>query len=266
MRFEDCQKFNQTACRVKILHIVYYTHMKITYLERNFIMKRMEEQQNTLMYLSRLLHNHTRKGDAAKRTLVFTIQVKHLRNSNHVKKAIYQKVHRKLYDKLSSPDDFKFSLLIASDVELSRRKYVPDEVLLNPILPHFHGLIVFKKPDWDHMCENLSYWKGEIRSSISDIKEIRDREVDGYGCIKSESIWIDVFDEKKVKGAKHQSPLGDYIQYSMKSHLQGVNRSILIHEPSVFPFDLYASDQDVIGANRLFNELWKQQVQSFEKS
>ena len=229
-------------------------------------MNRIEEQQNTLMYLSRLLQGHTQKGDAAKRALVFTAQAKDLKNPNHTKKAMYQKIHRKLYDKLSSPDEFNFSLFIASDVESSRRKYVPDEVLLNPILPHYHGLMVFRKPDWEIMCENISYWIGEIRSSISDIKEIKDREIDGYGCIKSESIWIDVFDEKKVKGAKHQSPLGDYIQYSMKSHLQGVNRSILIHEPSVFPFDLYASDQDVIDANRLFNELWKQQVQSYEKS
>jgi len=229
-------------------------------------MNRIEEQQNTLMYLSRLLQGHTQKGDAAKRALVFTAQAKDLKNPNHSKKAMYQKIHRKLYDKLSSPDEFNFSLFIASDVESSRRKYVPDEVLLNPILPHYHGLMVFSKPDWEIMCENISYWIGEIRSSISDIKEIKDREIDGYGCIKSESIWIDAFDEKKVKGAKHQSPLGDYIQYSMKSHLQGVNRSILIHEPSVFPFDLYASDQDVIDANRLFNELWKQQVQSYEKS
>lgn len=223
-------------------------------------MKLIEEQQNTLMYLSRLLLSHNRKDDVSKRSLAFTIQVKNLYKTKQLKKAIYQKVHRGLFDKLSSPDEFKMSLFIASDVESSRRKYVPDDVLSNPIIPHYHGLIIINKSDWDHISENLPYWKGKIRSSISDIKEIKDREIDGYGCIKSESIWIDVFDEKKVKGAKHQSPLGDYIQYSMKSHLQGVNRSILIHEPSVFPFDLYASDQDVIDANRLFNELWKQQA------
>ena len=199
-------------------------------------MKRIEEQQNALMYLSRLLQGHTQKSDVAKRSLVFTIQVKHLINTSQLKKAIYQKVHRALYGKLSSPDNSNFSMFIASDVESSRRKYVPDDVLLKPLLPHYHGLIVFSKHDWDHICENLSYYKGKIRSSISDIKEIRDREVDDYGCVKSESIWIDLFEEKNVKGAKHQSPLGDYIQYSMKSHLLGVNRSIIIHEPSVFPF------------------------------
>lgn len=222
-------------------------------------MKRIEEQQNTLMYLSRLLLSHNRKDDVSKRSLALTIQVKNLYKTKQLKKAIYQKVHRGLFDKLSSPDEFKMSLFIASDVESSRRKYVPDDVLSNPMIPHYHGLIIINRSDWDHISENLPYWKGKIRSSISDIKEIKDREIDGYGCIKSESIWIDVFDEKKVKGAKHQSPLGDYIQYSMKSHLQGVNRSILIHEPSVFPFDLYASDQNVINANSLFNELWKQQ-------
>ena len=229
-------------------------------------MKRIEEQQTTLMYLSRLLYTHTRKGDAAKRTFVFTIQVEHLKNSNNTKKSIYQNVYRALYDQLPSSDDCNFSMLIASDVESSRRKYVPDEVLLNPILPHYHGLIVFKKPDWEYMCENLSYWKGKIRSSISDIKEIRDREVDDYGCIKSEPIWIDVFDESKVHDAKHRFPLGNYTSYAIKSHLQSSNRSILIHEPSVFPFDLHATDADAIKANRLFNELWEQQVQVFVKS
>jgi hypothetical protein len=38
------------------------------------------------------------------------------------------------------------------------------------------------------------------------------------------------------------------------------NRSILLHEPSVFQFDIYASEQDVVKPNRLFDELWKQQV------
>lgn len=65
-----------------------------------------------------------------------------------------------------------------------------------------------------------------------------------------------------MKGAKHQSPLGDWIQYSMKSHLQGINRGIFLHEPSVFPFDIYATEADVDEANRLFNELWKKQFLS----
>jgi hypothetical protein len=223
-------------------------------------MKKLFEQQTTLMYLSRLLHKHTQMSDASKRALVFTIQVKHLNNTSSVKKAIFQKVHRALYGKLSSPDDFRFSMFISSDVESSRGKYLPDEVLLKPIVPHYHGLIVFNKQDWEDICLNLSYWKGVIRSSISDIIEIKDDEIDKDGCIKSESIWIDVFEEKKMRGAKHQSPLGDYIQYSMKSHLQGINRGILLHEPSVFPFDIYATDADVDDVNRMFNELWKKQL------
>lgn len=225
-------------------------------------MKKIYERQTTLMYLSRLLHKHTRKGDAAKRTLVFTIQVKHLINTLSVKKAIFQKIHRALYKKLSSPDDFKFSIFISSDVEASRGKYLPDEVLLKPILPHYHGLIVFNKQDWEDIYPNLSYWKGVIRSSMSDIVEIKDNEIDKDGCIKSESIWIDVFEERKMKGAKHQSPLGDWIQYSMKSHLQGINRGIFLHEPSVFPFDIYATEADVDEANCLFNELWKKKFLS----
>ena len=88
-------------------------------------MKRFEEQQNTLMYLSRFLNHHTNQGDALNRALVFTIQVKHLRTSKQVKKAIFQKVHRALYGELSSPDNFNFSMFIASHVESSRKGYVP---------------------------------------------------------------------------------------------------------------------------------------------
>jgi hypothetical protein len=211
-------------------------------------MQRIEEQQNTLMYISRLLHNHTSKDDASKRALVFTIQVEHLYNTNHVKKAIFQKVHRAIYGKLSSPNDFNFSMFIASDVESSRAgSYLPNKVLLKPLLPHYHGLIVFNKPDWDQISKNIPSWKGIIRSSISDIYEVKEDEVDE-------------FEERNVKGTKHQFPLGNYTQYAMKAHLQGVNRSILLHEPSVFPFDIYASEQDVVKSNHLFNKLWKQQV------
>ena len=228
-------------------------------------MKRLQEQQITLMYLSRLLHKHTRKGDAEKRTLVFTIQVKNLKNTSSVKKAIFQKIHRAFYGKLSSPDDFNFSMFFSSDVEASRGKYLPDEVLLEPIVPHYHGLIVFNRHDWEKICPNLSYWKGVIRSSISDIVEVKDDEIDKDGCIKSESIWIDQFDESKVRYAKHRFPLGNYTQYAMKSHLQANERGILLHEPSVFPFDIYNLDEDARSANRLFNDLWKQQV-SYNKS
>ena len=217
------------------------------------------------MYLSRMLYNHTQHGDALTRALVFTIQVNHLKNSKSVKKAIFQKVHRALYGELSSPDQFDFSLFIVSDVEGSRSGYIPNEVLLNPVVPHYHGVMVFTEADWINIDGNLAYWKGVIRSSISDIIEVKDNEIDNDGCIKSEAVWLDVFQEKNLKSAKHKSPLGDFIQYSMKSHLQGVNRGILLHEPSVFPFDIHASEQDVGGANRLFDELWGQQDE-FNKS
>ena len=121
-----------------------------------YTMKRLQEQQETIMYLSRLLHNHTRKGDAEKRTLVFTSPAKHLNNSKYEKEIIYEKVRRTLYENLASHDEFMFSMFIASDVEASRQGYIPNDVLLQPIIPHYHGVIVFHKHVWDRISENLS--------------------------------------------------------------------------------------------------------------
>lgn len=224
-------------------------------------MQRLPEQQETIMYLSRLLHNHTRKGDAEKRTLVFTAPVKHLNNSKYEKETIYKKVHRTLYEKLKSHDNIICSMFIASDVEASRQGYIPNDVLLKPIIPHYHGVIVFHKHVWGRISENLSYWKDAISSSMSEVLD--DADADDDSPLKK-SIWIDQFDANKVKCAKHKFPLGNYTQYAMKTHLQANNRGIMLHEPSVFPFDIYNSEQDARSANRLFNDLWKQQV-SYKK-
>ena len=160
------------------------------------------EVSDTIMYLSRLLEGHASIVDVQANALVFTIQVKNFYESERVQKAIYEKIHRALYDKLSSPNDFTFSMFIASDVESSRCGYIPDHVLYDPIVPHYHGIMLFNKHDWNIIRQNLSYWKGRIRSSISDIKEIKDTEIDKYGCIKQENVWIDVFDKKRCKDAK----------------------------------------------------------------
>ena len=87
-----------------------------------------------------------------------------------------------------------------------------------------------------------------------------DNDVDDDSRFKK-SIWIDQFDESKVRYAKHRLPLGNYTSYAMKTHLQANSRGIMLHEPSVFPFDIYNSEQDARSANLLFNNLWKQQVQ-----
>lgn len=225
-------------------------------------MKRLQEQQETIMYLSRLLHNHTRKGDAEKRTLVFTSPAKHLNNSKYEKEIIYKNVHRTLYEKLKPHDNIICSMFIASDVEASRQGYIPNDVLLKPFIPHYHGVIVFHKHVWDRISENLSYWQDVISSSMSEVLD--DEDVDDDNRFKK-SIWIDQFDESKVRYAKHRFPLGNYTSYAMKTHLQANNRGIMLHEPSVFPFDIYNSDEDTRSANRLFNDLWKQQV-SYNKS
>ena len=229
--------------------------------------KHQEEINETIMYLSRLLDKHTNIVEVQANALIFTIQVRDLYNPERVQRAIFEKIHRAIYGKLSSPDEFKFTMFIAPDVEGSRSGYIPDHVLHDPMIPHYHGIILFSKPDWEVIRKNLSYWKGKIRSSIMDMREIKDDEIDQDGCIKKESVWIDLFDKKKCKDAKHQSPIGGYVQYAMKSHLQANRRSIYTYQPKVYPFDIYATDKDTSSASHLFDVLYglqkKFQVNSY---
>ncbi|WP_420859980.1 hypothetical protein [Marivivens marinus] len=210
-----------------------------------------QEKIDAIMYLSRLIDPHSEKSGIEERSLVFTIQMRTLTNIDHIQKAIFQKIHRSIYGKLSSSDEFNFSMFIAGDVEDSRSGWIPDHVLNKPIIPHFHGIIMFSERDWRMVNSNLSFWKHKIKSSILDIKEVKDDEVDEDGCIIKESIWIDRFKKDYHRDAKHHSPLGDYVQYSMKTHLQANRRGIYEYEPKVFPFDIYATSKEIDSANHL---------------
>ena len=65
--------------------------------------------------------------------------MKSLANTISMQKAIFQKIHRVLYGKLSLANEFNFSIMIAGDVENTRSGYTSVDVLKNPLLSHYHG-------------------------------------------------------------------------------------------------------------------------------
>ena len=83
-------------------------------------MRLNKNQQETLMYQSRLLFKHDNVESASDRALALTIYTNEVFDTEHFKRALYQKVHRVLYGDLSKPDNFTYSMMIAGDVEASR--------------------------------------------------------------------------------------------------------------------------------------------------
>ena len=121
-----------------------------------------KNQQETLMYQSRLLFKHDNVESALDRSLVLTIYTNELFNTEHFKRAVFQKIHRAFYGAISAPDNFTYSMMIAGDVESSKTGTVSLETLKTAYESHFHGLMVFSKSDWCRIeagfIETASIW------------------------------------------------------------------------------------------------------------
>ena len=111
-------------------------------------MRLNKNQQETLMYQSRLLFKHDNVESALERSLAITIYTNEVFDTEHFKRAVFQKIHRAIYGAISAPDNFTYSMMIAGDVESSRSGTVGLETLKAAYEPHFHGLMVFSKSDW----------------------------------------------------------------------------------------------------------------------
>ena len=144
-------------------------------------MRLNKNQQETLMYQSRLLFKHNNVETASDRSLLFTIYTNKVFDPEHVKRAIFQKMHRVFYGAISAPDNFTYSMMIAGDVECSKSGTVSLETLKTPYEPHYHGVIVFSKSDWCRIEPNLSEYIGLLKSAISDIREVKKPLIDDDG-------------------------------------------------------------------------------------
>ena len=69
-------------------------------------MRLNKNQQETLMYQSRLLFKHDNVESASDRALALTIYTNEVFDSERFKRAVFKKVHRALYGAISTPDSF----------------------------------------------------------------------------------------------------------------------------------------------------------------
>lgn len=227
---------------------------------KEILMKLNSNQTETIMYESRLLCEHEDIETAAQRALAFTIKVKHLSNTTHVQKAIFEKVHRAIYGTISKPDEFTFSMLIAGDVESSRDGFLSKRDLQDPLYPHYHGLIIFSKKDWAAISIDLSNCIAAIRNLVLRITEVEETEIDEDGCYINETVWIKKFEPKPLNIRQYNSELATYIQYVIKADLLANKQSISTYQPMVFPYDRHGSETTYKKSDELFKRLAQQQM------
>ena len=218
-------------------------------------MRLNKNQQETLMYQSRLLFKHDNIESAPSRSLVLTIYTNEVFDTEHFKRAVFQKIHRAFYGDLSKPDNFTYSMMIAGDVECSKTGTVSLETLKNPYEPHYHGVMVFSKSDWCRIESNLSEVIGRIKSALYDIREVKKPLIDDDGVCTWDTIWIEKFKESAKPRHKFSSSFSNYINYIFKADYHAQKHGIQSYVPSVFPHDLYPPKDKSSSAEPLFNQL-----------
>ena len=218
-------------------------------------MRLNKNQQETLMYQSRLLFEHDNIGSASSRSLAFTIYTNEVLDQEHFKRAVFEKIHRALYGTISRSDNFHFSMMIAGDVECSRLGTVPLDILRTAYEPHFHGLIVFSKQDWRLIEQNLPKYIALIQSAILDIREVKKPLIDNDGVCSWNTIWVRKFEESTKPKHKFSSSFSNYINYIFKADNHAQKHGIDTYVPSVFPHDLYPPRTKSSSTETMFKQL-----------
>ena len=218
-------------------------------------MRLNKNQQETLMYQSRLLFKHDNVESALDRSLAITIYTNEVFDTEHFKRAVFQKIHRAIYGAISAPDNFTYSMMIAGDVESSKTGTVSLETLKTAYEPHFHGLMVFSKSDWCRIEADPPKYISLIQSAISDIREVKKPLIDLDGVCSWNTIWVRKFKENTKPKHKFSSSFSNYINYIFKADNHAQKHGIDTYVPSVFSHDLYPPKTKSSPTENMFKQL-----------
>ena len=176
-------------------------------------------------------------------------------DTEHFKRALYQKIHRVLYGALSAPDNFTYSMMIAGDAESSRSGTVGLETLKAAYGLHFHGLMVFSKSDWCRIEADLPKYICLIQSAISDIREVKKPLIDADGVCSWNTTWVRKLEESTKPKHKLYSSFSNYINYIFKADNHAQKHGIDTYVPSVFPHGLYPPKTKPSSTETMFKQL-----------
>lgn len=236
---------------------------------RSIITKRVKrkhlsiQEQTVAWTTSRLFSNQTQITGIENRCLMVSIKVSDMERYENFKLQVYKKFLKALSDMKVGNGKDHISMLVAGDVEGSRKFNVDRSTMLNPYEPHYHMIIVFSTSLWDHLQGKLNRLMLCYANRLADLNETKFDRDDVEKGDYEKYFWWTIYDDhirNKISKYKYRFPLGRLVSYSTKADLIANRLHLPNCQPSTFPHDLLLDENLINRSNSIFNVLVSRQL------
>lgn len=233
-------------------------------ITKSFKRKHLSIQEETVAWTtSRLFSNQMKITGIENRCLMVSIKVSDMERYDKFKLQVYKKFLQALSDMKVEDGKDHISMLVAGDVEGSRKFNVDRSTMLNPYEPHYHVIIVFSTSLWDHLQGKLNRLMLCYANRLADLNETKfDRDDVKEGCYEK-YFWWTIYDDhirNKISKYKYRFPLGRLVSYSTKADFIANRLHLPNCQPSAFPHDLLLDENLINRSNSIFNVLVSRQL------
>lgn len=221
-------------------------------------------QEQTIAWMtSRLLSNKIKITGIENRCLMVSIKVSNMERYETFKLQVYKKLLKALTDMKVENGKDHISMLVAGDVEGSRKFNVDRSTMLNPYEPHYHMIIVFSTSLWDRLQDKLNRLMLCYANRLADLNETKFDCDDVEKGDHEKYFWWTIYDDhirNKISKYKYRFPLGKLVSYSTKADLIANRLHLTNCQPSAFPHDLLLDENLINRSNYIFNVLASRQL------
>jgi hypothetical protein len=221
-------------------------------------------QEETVAWTtSRLFSNQMQITGIENRCLMVSIKVSNMERYENFKLQVYKKFLQALTDMKVENGKDHISMLVAGDVEGSRKFNVDRSTMLNPYEPHYHMIIVFSTSLWDRLQDKLNRLMLCYANRLADLNETKFDRDDVEKGDHEKYFWWTIYDDhirNKISKYKYRFPLGKLVSYSTKADLIANRLHLPNCQPSAFPHDLLLDENLINRSNSIFNVLASHQL------
>ena len=221
------------------------------------------QDQTVAWTTSRLFSNKMKITGIENRCLMVSIKVSNMERYDNFKLQVYKKFLKSLSDMKVENGKDHISMLVAGDVEGSRKFDVDRSTMLNPYEPHYHVIIVFSSSLWDHLQGKLNTLMHYYANHLADLEETKFKRVDVGSKRFRQYLWWKTHDDqmrKEFSKFEYRFPLGNLVSYSTKADLIANRLHLTNCQPSAFPHDLLLDEHLINRSNSIFNVLASRQL------
>ncbi|PWK60551.1 hypothetical protein [Roseicyclus mahoneyensis] len=212
---------------------------------------------------SRLFSNQMKITGIENRCLMVSIKVSNMERYENFKLQVYRKFLYAVRDLKVDIRSDQISMLVAGDVEGTRKFNVDRSTMINPYEPHYHVIIVFSSSLWDKLQRRFYYLMRSYAYHLADLNETKFEREDINKNQYRQYFWWTIYDDqsrKKLSKYEYRFPLGKLVSYSIKADLISNKLHLTKCQPSVFPHDLLLDEKAIKRSDSIFDTLVKRQL------